>query len=404
MKLHCRSSTDCRTSIHCQALVVELAGHVCALQTRQQVASRQSHHDASCGVGGAADMWQHDCTRQKEIRHDAYLETARNHKSEHTWHLLTAVFQCEEGVVRRKGLGCCHIESSSSDLSRGQSLVKIFLVHHSSPEACGFNSVHAQIKLAMFIWSKVSQDLLEFTKTAVLFIFLKKVLSHIPCVSGVREQEITTKSLSARRVSMATVGVYQRKVIDNQIWGKRNYHYSIQFYCISSYQTLLSPQQLQPWLFAQSTAASAIRKAWVCVQWPCLHKNSNHTLVRLRALAQCDMIIQNPSCYQCVLVQRFPLCCQTGHNHTSREASMSSSHHWERERSTPAQATTHAIGSNVNVNVKSSTHFLTSSIPSGNLRAVASSRATVSSAVASVRTSGVYPTRIPLIKTNNKII
>lgn len=83
---------------------------------------------------------------------------------------------------------------------------------------------------------------------------------------------------------------------------------------------------------------------------------------------------------------------------------MSSSHHWERERSTPAQATTHAIGSNVNVNVKSSTHFLTSSIPSGNLRAVASSRATVSSAVASVRTSGVYPTRIPLIKTNNKII
>lgn len=71
-----------------------------------------------------------------------------------------------------------------------------------------------------------------------------------------------------------------------------------------------------------------------------------------------------------------------------------------RERNTPAQAATQAIGLNVKekVNVNSSTHFLTSSIPSGNLRAVASSRATVNSAVASVRTSGVYPTRMPLIK------
>lgn len=64
------------------------------------------------------------------------------------------------------------------------------------------------------------------------------------------------------------------------------------------------------------------------------------------------------------------------------------------------------MGSKVkeNVNVNSSTHFLTSSIPSGNLRAVANSRATVNSAVASVRTSGVYPTRIPLIQINSKVI
>lgn len=52
---------------------------------------------------------------------------------------------------------------------------------------------------------------------------------------------------------------------------------------------------------------------------------------------------------------------------------------------------------------KDETNFLTSSTPSGNLRAVASSRATVSSAVASVRTSGVYPTRIPLLKTHSGI-
>lgn len=42
------------------------------------------------------------------------------------------------------------------------------------------------------------------------------------------------------------------------------------------------------------------------------------------------------------------------------------------------------------------THFFTSSSDSGSLRAVARSKATVSSAVASVRMSGVYPTRIPL--------
>lgn len=47
------------------------------------------------------------------------------------------------------------------------------------------------------------------------------------------------------------------------------------------------------------------------------------------------------------------------------------------------------------------TDLLTSSTPSGNLRDVANSRATVSSAVASVRTSGVYPTRMPLKQAKN---
>lgn len=315
---------------------MELAGHVCALQTRQQVSSCQSHHDASCGVGGAADVWQHDCTRQEGIRNDAELETHKKYfKYEYTRRPLTAVFQCKEGVFRRKGLGCCYIESSSSNLSCGQSLVKIFLVHHSSPEERGFQSVYTQIKFDMLVWSKMSRYLLEFTKTAVLFIFLKKFLSHIPCVSGVREQEITTKSLSARSVSMSTVGVYQPKVTDYQIWGRRNDHRWIQFYCISSYQTPLSRQQLEPWLFSQCTAASALRKEWVYVRWPCLQENGNHILTyeRYFRLTQCDTV-KNSRFYQCVPVQRFPLCCQTVHNHTSRKASKSSSHHWEREEHT----------------------------------------------------------------------
>lgn len=133
----------------------------------------------------------------------------------------------------------------------------------------------------------------------------------------------------------------------------------------------------------------------------------NHILVYERhfRLTQRDTI-KNPSSYQSVLVQRFPPCCQTGHNHTSRKASMSSSHHWEREERTSSGNYPRYGFKNVkeNVNVNSSTHFLTSSIPSGNLRAVANSRATVNSAVASVRTSGVYPTRIPLIKINHKVI
>lgn len=48
--------------------------------------------------------------------------------------------------------------------------------------------------------------LLEFTKTAVFFILLKKALSHSPRVSGVREQDTTIKSLSDTRVSMGTGG------------------------------------------------------------------------------------------------------------------------------------------------------------------------------------------------------
>ncbi len=47
--------------------------------------------------------------------------------------------------------------------------------------------------------------LLELTKTAVFFIFLKKALSHSPWVSGVREQETTMKSLSETSVSRGTV-------------------------------------------------------------------------------------------------------------------------------------------------------------------------------------------------------
>lgn len=47
--------------------------------------------------------------------------------------------------------------------------------------------------------------LLELTKTPVFFILLKKALSHMPWVSGVREQETTMKSLSDTRVSRGTV-------------------------------------------------------------------------------------------------------------------------------------------------------------------------------------------------------
>lgn len=45
-----------------------------------------------------------------------------------------------------------------------------------------------------------------FTKTAVFFILLKKVLSHSPWVSGVSKQDMTIKSLSDTRVSMGTGG------------------------------------------------------------------------------------------------------------------------------------------------------------------------------------------------------
>lgn len=46
--------------------------------------------------------------------------------------------------------------------------------------------------------------LLVLMKTAVGFILLKKLLSHMPWVSGVREQETTMKSLSDTSVSRGT--------------------------------------------------------------------------------------------------------------------------------------------------------------------------------------------------------
>lgn len=42
------------------------------------------------------------------------------------------------------------------------------------------------------------------TNTAVFFILLKKALSHSPWVSGVSEQDMTTKSLSDTRTSSGT--------------------------------------------------------------------------------------------------------------------------------------------------------------------------------------------------------
>lgn len=46
--------------------------------------------------------------------------------------LLTAVFQRKKWVVCWKWLGRRDIQSGCSDLSAGQSLIKILLVHHSS--------------------------------------------------------------------------------------------------------------------------------------------------------------------------------------------------------------------------------------------------------------------------------
>lgn len=55
------------------------------------------------------------------------------------------------------------------------------------------------------VYTKYQPYLLEFTKTAVFFILLKKALSHSPWVSGIREQEMTMKSLSDTSVSRGTV-------------------------------------------------------------------------------------------------------------------------------------------------------------------------------------------------------
>lgn len=128
-----------------------------------------------------------------------------------------------------------------------------------------------------------------------------------------------------------------------------------------SYQTLHSPQQRGPWLFSQSKAASSPQRAWVSEQWPCLNTNitgysptnrsetrwcwldlttqdlatgsSHMTLYPMIMELQCQSKLRsNSKSYQCVPVQWLLLCCQTDHNHTAREASTSSSHHWEKEK------------------------------------------------------------------------
>lgn len=58
--------------------------------------------------------------------------------------------------------------------------------------------------------------LLELMKTAVFFILLKKSLLHRPCVSGVKEHETTTKSLSHSSVSNGTEGRRQRDTGERQ--------------------------------------------------------------------------------------------------------------------------------------------------------------------------------------------
>lgn len=53
-------------------------------------------------------------------------------------------------------------------------------------------------------------------KTAVLFILLKKALLHSCWVSGVREQDTMTKSLSDSSVSRGTVQPHTRDREDNR--------------------------------------------------------------------------------------------------------------------------------------------------------------------------------------------
>lgn len=66
-------------------------------------------------------------------------------------YFLTAVFQREEGVVRREGFGRRHVQPGRGDLPRGQGLVEVLLVHHSSPEQRGFRSVNARTQAVTFI-------------------------------------------------------------------------------------------------------------------------------------------------------------------------------------------------------------------------------------------------------------
>lgn len=60
-----------------------------------------------------------------------------------TSRLLTAVFKREEWVVCWEWLRCRDVQSSCSDLSSGQSLVKILLVHHSSPKTFNYPYRHS---------------------------------------------------------------------------------------------------------------------------------------------------------------------------------------------------------------------------------------------------------------------
>lgn len=97
----------------------------------------------------------------------------------------------------------------------------------------------------------------------------------------------------------------------------------------------------------------------------------------------------------------YPQCCWPVHVHTAKEFSMCPSHHWQKKcKCFQIQLNSVIIIFYfcVCVSVKSliSHYVLASCVASISLLEVASSRATVSSATASVRTSGVYPTRIPL--------
>lgn len=77
----------------------------------------------------------------------------------------------------------------------------MLLIHHSPPKSN--NSLYDDGDLLLLKKYK-KKYLLVLMKTAVGFILLKKLLSHMPWVSGVREQETTMKSLSDTSVSRGT--------------------------------------------------------------------------------------------------------------------------------------------------------------------------------------------------------
>lgn len=70
----------------------------------------------------------------KDISYSANRATfgIKNRSVQLVVNLLTAVFQCKKWMVCWKWLGRRDIQSGCSDLSSGQSLVQILLVHHSS--------------------------------------------------------------------------------------------------------------------------------------------------------------------------------------------------------------------------------------------------------------------------------